>query len=1017
MSRFITSALLLFCFLSVSLLSAQTFYLTGQSVNLIQNAGTSYYQPEMISDDKALLAATRLDFGNRLLIWRTMPTSDNVNPDYVNPLRGEVIEMGLYKDTVLMAYKDGIEHFPLDYIKTHAPLNTFPNGIRFSGMGNIVFNNLTGTTWDDTYFYVAQNDSIHVWRGMPANPTISPVFSIKIAEAGTLGKINSNGSQLVVCLPISRKVLIYDVASLSAMARPLKTFAATEGVFNKPSDALIRNNQIFISDIERNCILAWENFNDMGDTSKLILLGKTSLKDTLPLPSSNSIMYPTNIFYTGKSLWVGESRASSRMVRFRNPSSACDKPDDPVLFGNSVCPGIRYTSDASLFWTSSAESYQVFVEKYPFGSANLVYKDTCRPKSASPIFVNDFVRYGGVYRWYVKANGGKCGESQCFSDGNNAKYFYTVPKIKAVENPIICADDEFIAMEVDAVDVGEGANVIYEWYKDNVLIADVNKPTYQAKDKGTYKVRVKITGSATCNAINLESSNTVMVQRLSIDNFKILKNGTESTDTILHACVGEQLFFTAEGATNFRWEGSGTEALLGSSMRITPQMSGLLTYAVIGTVGSCSRIKTFKIQVRETGFKLELISKPNTCLGDSVKIKATGGSGIFVWLSDIPFAMPTRDSIRTYRANSKGEMSISVDAVDQGCHVIKALKIIVLDTPSTYIAPLKLNYCKGDTIGFLTFNSSNRYEWSGPNIVVQNNAEMKAFTSNIGTYRYNYTVTDINGCRSRDAKSATIYDYPIIRASADKDSACLDTYVNLRGTGADAYVWKNVNKQSLLPTENLSALVNRVGIHKYYLEGTTNGCTSLDSVSFVGVPYVTPSVSLKLKTCSVPELTIVAKATNLGRNPVYNWYENGVRLVVPNDSVLVVKNPIQGREYLVAVTPDSTVCVKEPVYLSGKMVISTCDQTSVEAAIQGMTHFSLYPNPNTGIFNIELALEQAADIDFTVRNAFGQVVLRIPAYKTQMINKTIELPLMAKGLYMLETRVNEGKKISKFIVF
>ena len=93
--------------------------------------------------------------------------------------------------------------------------------------------------------------------------------------------------------------------------------------------------------------------------------------------------------------------------------------------------------------------------------------------------------------------------------------------------------------------------------------------------------------------------------------------------------------------------------------------------------------------------------------------------------------------------------------------------------------------------------------------------------------------------------------------------------------------------------------------------------------------------------------------------------------------------------------------------------------TSVEVLTNGTGTISLYPNPATTNFNVELSLTETNELGVDIYNVLGVKVLTVPFANYEAGNNTISINTakLAEGVYILNVR-NHNEQIStiKFVV-
>lgn len=77
---------------------------------------------------------------------------------------------------------------------------------------------------------------------------------------------------------------------------------------------------------------------------------------------------------------------------------------------------------------------------------------------------------------------------------------------------------------------------------------------------------------------------------------------------------------------------------------------------------------------------------------------------------------------------------------------------------------------------------------------------------------------------------------------------------------------------------------------------------------------------------------------------------------------------------------------------------------------------NIFPNPNSGIFNIRIQTEQPTDFNLNITNILGQSVYQQELSKVSVLNKEINLSKVEKELYFVNVEGKNGKSNSHKIV-
>ena len=78
--------------------------------------------------------------------------------------------------------------------------------------------------------------------------------------------------------------------------------------------------------------------------------------------------------------------------------------------------------------------------------------------------------------------------------------------------------------------------------------------------------------------------------------------------------------------------------------------------------------------------------------------------------------------------------------------------------------------------------------------------------------------------------------------------------------------------------------------------------------------------------------------------------------------------------------------------------------------------FNVYPNPNNGIFNIEIDNNKKSNFEISVQNTLGQNVYTKELSKITKLNKLMDLSYLEKGVYTITISENDKKYYSQKIV-
>ncbi len=239
------------------------------------------------------------------------------------------------------------------------------------------------------------------------------------------------------------------------------------------------------------------------------------------------------------------------------------------------------------------------------------------------------------------------------------------------------------------------------------------------------------------------------------------------------------------------------------------------------------------------------VSSEEICLGETFTLDAEG-EGVITWDGGVtngePFE-PDAAGVTTYTSSSD-------DDLDCGFTV----DIEVFELPEVTASVDETEICLGESVTF-TGGGATTYEWGPIDIVDGEPIEL----DESGVFVV--TGTDDNGCENEAEIEVTVFELPVVEATADATELCEGDELILTGEGAEDYDWD-------MGVTDDEAFVPDIGTETYTVTGTDdNGCEDTDEieVTVYELPTVTASAS-ETEVCFGYEVTFNGDGAE-----VYEW--------------------------------------------------------------------------------------------------------------------------------------------------
>ena len=257
-------------------------------------------------------------------------------------------------------------------------------------------------------------------------------------------------------------------------------------------------------------------------------------------------------------------------------------------------------------------------------------------------------------------------------------------------------------------------------------------------------------------------------------------------------CLGESVTMDADGAGTITWDGGVV-----NGVPFTPASAGTFTYnATSSSPLDCNL--SVEVVVNELPNVTASVDETEICLGESV-IFSNGGADTYTWdPADVTAGDPY--------SPTEGTATYVVTGVNTttGCENTAEVEVTVYGLPTVVANIDDEAICLGQEIT-VEGSGAETYVWD-PATVINGIAFAPDAT---GTFTYEVTGTDANGCENTATTSVTVYDELAITFTTVDEMTGDDGEIDITVTGGNpaySFDWDNDGTGDFDDTEDLTGL-------------------------------------------------------------------------------------------------------------------------------------------------------------------------------------------------------------------
>lgn len=362
--------------------------------------------------------------------------------------------------------------------------------------------------------------------------------------------------------------------------------------------------------------------------------------------------------------------------------------------------------------------------------------------------------------------------------------------------------------------------------------------------------------------------------------------------------------------------------------------------------------------------------------------------------------------------NLPGTYAVTVTEQD-GCTGNDELEVIISE-PTVFLGA-DIPVCENQPFPFLdALNQGSTYEWFYEGVIIPGAVNQTYQPTQGGTHEV--VITNIYGCQASD--EIDINTFPALNAAftgpASVTLGAPVSFQDLTTPAPTSWIWNFGDGTPLATQQNPSHSFAAVGVRPVFMIAFNSNCSDT-AYSEVDVNWNCPTIGLSADFTMSTDTVVLSglgnvELTNTSQNATqYSWdFGDGTGTDPTVNPIHVYSNEGTYTITLTAINYNCTTNVAQTIVVVPFGV-------GIEEVLTDQ-HVIVYPNPNTGLFTVEVELDTPSEMLVELNNVLGQRVYQTQLTDRSYWRKEFDMTSYVKGIYVLRISTDKGVLQRRIII-